>query len=88
MKLESLKIVISGAAGGMGRHFALRLAEAGADVAIGDVNEDGLKETVSLAKGPGGTLLGTRTRPARAPSKMRWSKLNRTRTFPVPSAGP
>jgi 3-oxoacyl-[acyl-carrier protein] reductase len=53
MKLETLKIVISGAAGGMGRHFALRLAEAGAQVAIGDVNEDGLKETVALAKGPG-----------------------------------
>jgi 3-oxoacyl-[acyl-carrier protein] reductase len=53
MKLESLKIVVSGAAGGMGRHFALRLAEAGAQVAVGDVNEEGLKETVSLAKGPG-----------------------------------
>jgi 3-oxoacyl-[acyl-carrier protein] reductase len=53
MKLESLKIVVTGGAGGMGRHFALRLAEAGAQVAIGDVNEDGLKETVSLAKGPG-----------------------------------
>jgi 3-oxoacyl-[acyl-carrier protein] reductase len=53
MKLDSLKIVVSGAAGGMGRHFAIRLAEAGAQVAIGDVNEEGLKETVSLAKGPG-----------------------------------
>jgi 3-oxoacyl-[acyl-carrier protein] reductase len=53
MKLESLKIVVSGAAGGMGRHFALRLAEAGAQVAIGDVNEEGLRETASLAKGPG-----------------------------------
>ena len=53
MKLESLKIIVSGAAGGMGRHFALRLAEAGAQVAIGDVNEEGLKETVSLKSGPG-----------------------------------
>jgi 3-oxoacyl-[acyl-carrier protein] reductase len=53
MKLETLKIVVSGAAGGMGRHFALRLAEAGAQVAIGDVNEEGLKETVSLGSGPG-----------------------------------
>jgi 3-oxoacyl-[acyl-carrier protein] reductase len=53
MKLESLKIVVSGAAGGMGRHFALRLAEAGAYVAIGDVNEEGLKETVSLKSGSG-----------------------------------
>jgi 3-oxoacyl-[acyl-carrier protein] reductase len=53
MKLESLKIIVSGGAQGMGRHFALRLAEAGAQVAIGDVNEEGLAETVAAAKGPG-----------------------------------
>jgi 3-oxoacyl-[acyl-carrier protein] reductase len=53
MKLEDLKIVISGGASGMGRHFAVRLAEAGAQVAVGDVNEAGLTETVGLAKGPG-----------------------------------
>jgi 3-oxoacyl-[acyl-carrier protein] reductase len=53
MKLQDLKIVISGGASGMGRHFAVRLAEAGAQVAIGDVNEAGLTETVALAKGPG-----------------------------------
>jgi len=51
--LSSFKIIISGGAQGMGRHFALRLAEAGAQVAIGDVNEAGLAETVGLAKGPG-----------------------------------
>ena len=39
MKLEDLKIIVSGGASGMGRHFAVRLAEAGAQVAIGDVNE-------------------------------------------------
>jgi len=53
MKLSDLKIIVSGAAGGMGRHFAMRLAEAGAQVSIGDVNEGGLAETVSMAKGPG-----------------------------------
>src|ERR1700689_2228939 len=53
MKLSDLKIVISGAASGMGRHFAIRLAEAGAQVAGGDVNEAGLAETASMAKGPG-----------------------------------
>jgi len=53
MKLQDLKIVISGGASGMGRHFAVRLAEAGAQVAIGDVNEAGLAETVAMAKGPG-----------------------------------
>jgi 3-oxoacyl-[acyl-carrier protein] reductase len=53
MKLSDLKIIVSGGAQGMGRHFAMRLVEAGARVAIGDVNEAGLEETVSLAKGPG-----------------------------------
>jgi len=53
MKLEDLKIIVSGGASGMGRHFAIRLAEAGAQVAIGDVNEGGLAETVSVAKGKG-----------------------------------
>jgi 3-oxoacyl-[acyl-carrier protein] reductase len=53
MKLQDLKIVISGGASGMGRHFAVRLAEGGAQVAIGDVNEAGLAETAAMAKGPG-----------------------------------
>ena len=54
MKLEDLKIIISGGAQGMGRHFALRLAEAGAQVAVGDVNEVGLAETLEAAKTAGG----------------------------------
>jgi len=55
MKLEDLKIIITGGAQGMGRHFALRLAEAGAQVAIGDVNEVGLAETIEAGKSAGGT---------------------------------
>ena len=53
MKLEDLKIIITGGAQGMGRHFALRLAEAGAQVAVGDVNEVGLAETLEAAKTAG-----------------------------------
>ena len=53
MKLSDLKIIVSGGAQGMGRHFAVRLVEAGAQVAAGDVNEAGLKETEAMAKGPG-----------------------------------
>jgi 3-oxoacyl-[acyl-carrier protein] reductase len=53
MLLSDLKIIVSGGAQGMGRHFALRLVEAGAQVCVGDVNEPGLTEVLSVAKGPG-----------------------------------
>ncbi|HEX9240858.1 MAG TPA: SDR family oxidoreductase [Anaeromyxobacter sp.] len=42
MELSELRIIVTGAAQGMGAHFARRLAEAGAKVAAGDVNEQGL----------------------------------------------
>ena len=44
MKLEDLKIMITGGASGMGAHFARRLHEAGAKVAVGDVNEAMMSE--------------------------------------------
>jgi 3-oxoacyl-[acyl-carrier protein] reductase len=42
MQLTELKIIVTGAASGMGAHFARRLHEAGAAVAAGDVDEVGL----------------------------------------------
>jgi 3-oxoacyl-[acyl-carrier protein] reductase len=51
MKLSDFKIIITGAAQGMGAHFALRLAEAGAQVAAGDVKEDGLAALAEQTKG-------------------------------------
>ena len=42
MELRDLRIVVTGAAQGMGAHFARKLAETGARVAAGDVNERGL----------------------------------------------
>jgi 3-oxoacyl-[acyl-carrier protein] reductase len=60
MKLEDLKIIVSGAASGMGRHFAVRLAEAGAGVAIGDVNEEGLAETSARAAKAKGRVVARR----------------------------
>jgi 3-oxoacyl-[acyl-carrier protein] reductase len=44
MKLEDLKIIVTGGASGMGAHFVKRLAEAGAKVCAGDVNEGMLSE--------------------------------------------
>ena len=42
MNLKDLKIIVTGGAQGMGAHFARRLHEAGAQVAVGDVNETAL----------------------------------------------
>lgn len=39
MQLKDLKIIVTGGAQGMGAHFAQRLLEAGAKVAVGDVND-------------------------------------------------
>jgi 3-oxoacyl-[acyl-carrier protein] reductase len=51
MQLSSLKIIITGAAQGMGAHFARRLAEAGAAVAAADVKEDGLAQLAEVTRG-------------------------------------
>lgn len=42
MQLDAFKIIVTGAARGMGAYFATKLAEAGAQVAAGDLDEDGL----------------------------------------------
>lgn len=42
MQLKDLKIIVTGGAQGMGAHFANRLLEAGAKVAVGDINEAAL----------------------------------------------
>jgi 3-oxoacyl-[acyl-carrier protein] reductase len=44
MQLDQLKVIVTGAAQGMGAHFAKRLAEAGARVCAGDLNEALLSE--------------------------------------------
>ena len=56
MKLNELKIIVSGGAQGMGRHFVQRLAEAGAQVAAADVNEIGLAEVVEATKSAPGKV--------------------------------
>jgi 3-oxoacyl-[acyl-carrier protein] reductase len=56
MQLSSLKIIVTGAAQGMGAHFARRLAEAGAQVAAGDVKEEGLAQLADEARGLPGKI--------------------------------
>ena len=42
MELDQLKVIVTGGAAGLGEHFAKQLLAAGAQVAVGDVNEEGL----------------------------------------------
>ena len=48
MSLEGQNAVVTGAASGIGRACAVRLAQDGADVAIFDVDERGLADTAAL----------------------------------------
>ncbi|MFP6684284.1 MAG: SDR family oxidoreductase [Polyangiaceae bacterium] len=56
MKISDTKTVVTGGAQGLGKHFALRLAEAGASVAVGDVNEAGLVTLAEEARSLPGTV--------------------------------
>ncbi len=56
MKLSEQKIIVTGAAGGLGAHFARRLAEAGAQVAAGDVQEEGLAQLAEAARAAPGQI--------------------------------
>jgi 3-oxoacyl-[acyl-carrier protein] reductase len=56
MNLAAVKCIVSGGAQGLGRHMALRLCQAGAQVAIGDVNAQGLADTLEHARGATGKL--------------------------------
>ena len=56
MQLHEMKIIVTGAASGMGAHFATRLVQAGARVAAGDVNAEGLAALSAACKGGPGAL--------------------------------
>jgi NAD(P)-dependent dehydrogenase (short-subunit alcohol dehydrogenase family) len=52
VEIDGRTAYVSGAASGMGRAVALRLAAHGSPVAIVDQNEDGLRDTEALIGGP------------------------------------
>jgi len=60
-QLSGKTAIITGAAGGLGRAFALGFAERGANVVVADMNEGGSAETVSLIEAAGGKAIAVKT---------------------------
>ncbi|MEZ6188188.1 MAG: SDR family oxidoreductase [Planctomycetota bacterium] len=56
MKLEAVKAIVTGAGSGMGRAFALNLAQGGASVVVADVSAEGIGETLTLGANLPGKL--------------------------------
>ena len=61
MKLRGRIAVVTGAAQGIGRVTALRLAKEGADIVVADINEEGLKKVASDIEKMGRTSLAVKT---------------------------
>jgi len=55
-ELRNKVAAITGAASGIGRMLAVKLAEEGCEVAISDINEDGLNETKKMVEDKGATV--------------------------------
>lgn len=58
---DGTTVVVTGAAGGLGRSFALGFAERGANLVIADVNLAGAEETVSLIEALGARAIAVAT---------------------------
>ena len=54
LRLEGKRVIVTGAAGGLGRAFAAAFADAGARVIAADVNAQGVDETARIIAGSGG----------------------------------
>ena len=51
--LEGIRVLITGAGGGMGRSHAVLMAERGADVVVHDIKDDGAEETADMGRAEG-----------------------------------
>ena len=60
MRLQDVRAIVTGAASGLGKHFTLQLARAGALVAAGDIDVKGLEQVKSLSQEMPGRVVTAR----------------------------
>ncbi|SAL42248.1 Short-chain dehydrogenase/reductase SDR [Caballeronia turbans] len=65
--LDGKAIIVTGAARGIGRAAAYALGEAGASLALADLDEEGLQETAEYLKRSGVQVMAVKTNVAREP---------------------
>lgn len=56
IQMSGKHVLVTGGASGIGRQTAITLSELGAKVAVMDLQEDGLKETLSMLQGEGHSI--------------------------------
>lgn len=61
MRLEDARFIVTGGAQGLGRHFSIRIAEAGGQVLAADVNEAGLASLQAESAGLKGKIFTRKT---------------------------
>lgn len=75
--------VVTGAARGLGRAIALRLAADGHAVSVWDINGDGAEETAALIRAAGGTAIAAQGNSANADDIARAVELTRQQLGPI-----
>jgi 3-oxoacyl-[acyl-carrier protein] reductase len=74
MELRNARAIVTGAASGLGQHFALQLARAGSVVAAGDVEVRGLERLQASAEGTPGRIWTSRLDVSQEASVMAFVK--------------
>ena len=72
MQLENVRAIVTGAASGLGKTFALELARAGASVAAGDVDVPGLEKLATQASEFPGRLVTAKLDVSQEPSVVKF----------------
>lgn len=72
MQIENVRAIVTGAASGLGRAFALELAKAGAWVAAGDIDTAGLEKLATESEGLPGRLITAKLDVSQEPSVVKF----------------